>query len=1211
VVLSEAKGPGSWGEVKNVKKQIFFQSTTMTSPSEFDILNSPLEGRNLIEASAGTGKTHAISRIFLRLLLEKPIELNKILAVTFTEAATEELRRRIRLIIVEAKQAFETGKTEDPLLAGLLARCDTTQAIDRLHFALRDFDTVAVFTVHGFCSRVLYDNAFECNQTFDAEVITDQADLFQEVVDDFWRRHFLQASPLFVAYALESKITPASMLYSLKPFCGRQLPRIEPVLTSTETVTLERAFYDAFKELGEAWNAAGSEVESLLRSPHLDGRKYRSGLVSALVIELAGFLKSSAPSPLLFENFEKLTRSYIAASARKDQAPIAHSFFDLCESLKSRADALCAAYANNVLFLKSLFLTDSARELAERKDRRNVLYFDDLLSRVDKALRNNGNQNRLADVLRKKYQAGLIDEFQDIDPVQYAIFSAIFPAGSLLFIIGDPKQAIYSFRGADIFAYLNASKNVDRTYTLSTNHRSAPALVSAINSLFGNRPDPFVFKEITYKRVSARLARPGLALAVGKSPFTLWMLSREGGDGVREPISKTAAAPKIARGVANEISLLIGQEKIAPSHIAVAVRTNKEAQLVHDTLVATNIPAIIESAGSVFGAAKAVDMYRLLLAIQSDAKPPLRKAALATCFFGFGAADIDAMSASPEEWDKRIAAFAEYRELWHSHGFFRMMRAFMARENVRGRLLTLPLGDRILTNILHLTELIHKEESRRRMTPGAVCAWIAAKIAGAASSVADEEMIRLESDENAVRVTTIHKSKGLEYPIVFCPFSWGGSELPKNRKNAPFLFHDPDNGHATALALGPEAIERNRPFAQRELLAENVRLLYVALTRAKFRCYCVWGMISSAETSALAHVLHDGSGGRPASAMYKGMSDADLSSRLAPLAQSSGGAIEVVPMQTERVVPLAPSEDAWESPVFKAYEGTLPQPWGISSFSSLTRAVHFSRIDIDFDVVDNDEAAAPEDESVVLEGMHAFPRGARTGVFLHDVLEHVDFAKAGSPDTAKLVERKLLEHGFALSWAEHAQRLIFDLARAPLAAAGGAFSLGAVPAGSMVREMEFYFPLKRTTTDHLEEILTIAGDRDGSRDLGGLRLEFSPVRGFMKGFIDCVFEHEGRFYVIDWKSNFLGGTRAAYGPAALKEVMARQRYTLQYHLYLLAVHSYLSRRMPGYDYKKNFGGVFYIFLRGIGPAGNGRGVYCDRPDTSVVTALEGLIDRGA
>ena len=1179
----------------------------MTNPVEFDILNSPLDGRNLIEASAGTGKTFAISRIFLRLLLEKRIELNKILAVTFTEAATEELRRRIRSIIVEAKQAFETGKTEDPLLKGLLSRCDTTQAIDRLHCALRDFDTVAVFTIHGFCGRVLYDNAFECNQTFDAEIIIDQAGLFQEIVDDFWRRHFLQASPLFVAYALGKKITPASMLYSLKPFCGRPVPRIEPSLTSMETSPLEQAFYDAFKGLGEAWNAASGEIESLLRSPHLDGRKYRAGIVLALVNDLAGFLKSSAPSPLLFENFEKLTQGYMAASARKGQGPVAHSFFDLCESLKTQADTLCAAYADNILFLKSLFLTYSASELAARKDRRNVLYFDDLLSRVDKALQNNGNQNQLAVVLRNKFQAGLIDEFQDIDPMQYAIFSAIFPLGSLLFIIGDPKQAIYSFRGADIFAYLKASANVDRRYTLSTNYRSAPALVGAINSLFGNRPDPFVFKEITYARVSARLARrPGFATDAEKSPFTLWILTRDGEDGARGPIPKTTALQKIARAIANEISLLLGREKSAPSHIAVVVRTNKEAQLVHDTLVAMNIPAIIESAGSVFGAAEAVDMYRLLLAIQSGAKPPLCKAALATCFFGCDAGDIDATTASADDWEKRTSAFAEYRDLWHARGFIRMMRAFMARENVRGRLLSLPLGDRILTNILHLTELIHKEESRRRLTPGAVCAWIAAKIAGAPSSVVDEEMIRLESDENAVRVTTIHKSKGLEYPIVFCPFSWGGSEFPKNRKNAPFLFHDPVEDNATTLALGPEAIERNRPFAERELLAENVRLLYVGLTRAKYRCYCVWGMIASAETSALAHVLDDGLGAQPVAAMYKGMSDAELMRRLTPLAQGSGGAIAVVPMQPNDSVPFAPADNAGESLRFRPYEGTLPQPWGISSFSSLTRAGHSPCLDVDFDLVDGDVAAAPDDASVVLEGMHAFPRGARTGVFLHDVLQHVDFSKAGSSDTSLLVERKLREHGFALSWGEFVQRLVIGLARAPLAGASGNFRLGSIPVGSILRELEFHFPLKRTTPAQLEDILTTAG----MPDRGGFRLEFSPVRGFMKGFIDCVFEYDGRFYVIDWKSNFLGATLAAYGHEALKEVMARQRYTLQYHLYLLAVHSYLSRRLPGYDYQENFGGVFYVFLRGIGPAGD-NGVYFDRPDKNTVTALESLVDRGA
>jgi exodeoxyribonuclease V beta subunit len=1188
----------------------------MTDTAEFNILESPLDGRNLIEASAGTGKTYAISRIFLRLVLEKRYDINKILTVTFTEAATEELRRRIRSIFYEAKLAFETGDAMDPLLRALLARCEKSIALERLNTALYDFDKAAIHTIHGFCRKFLHENAFECNQTFDARFITDQSELFQEIADDFWRTHFFKASPVFLSYALEKNITPKTLLDPLRRFTAHQGLMITPLTGDVDTGSLERDFLIAVRQCGEAWNACRREIEALLSPSRLDGRKYRADTCARLSADVDALIKATSPGPGLFADFGKLTCCVIAASGKKGVPPVKHAFFDLCESLEQQAAALRAAFDERLLFLQSRFIAYASDELAVRKERRNVLYFDDLLIKVSKALQSNG----AGIAVRGGFQAALIDEFQDTDPVQYAIFDTLFPKGSVLFIIGDPKQAIYSFRGADIFAYLKASQRVDRRYTLSVNFRSDKNLVNAVNALFDHRPSPFVYDAITYRRVSAsaRHDHGFPSTTMDSHPFKFWVLTRDNHEKTVEPISIASARLKISDAVSWEISRLLSSHsttspatpRIHPSHIAVLVRKNKEAIIIRDALVNNGIPAIIESAGNVFDEPEAVELYRLLAALLDCANPELCKAALSTFFFGLNAGEILSAYSGGPQWERRMAELYEYHELWNNHGFIRMIRSLMVREKVRGRVLSRPGGERIVTNILHLIELLHAEASRRRLSPRCLCSWLSTKIGLAPSAVSDEEMMRLESDENAVRVMTIHKSKGLEYPIVFCPFSWTGSETPRGKKNAPLFFHDPDNGDSPTLALSPETIDANRAVAELEALAENIRLLYVSVTRAKFRCYCAWGMISSAETSAMAYLLGGDAARtqtvRELGASFKGMTDASIMAMLAPLARLSNNTVEIVPLAARNAVSAIPQWEITPALHFVRLTTPLPAPWTIASFSSLTRLRPASAEGEDDAPEEHDAENDSGPRPGVETNLHGFPRGARTGLFFHAVLEHLDFTKSDSDETELLLDRQLHEYGFSAAWREPLRRMVKDLVSLRLGPAGR-FSLAMVSPNSCVREMEFHFPLRRIAPAGFDVLLT-NGTSSEKAPFG--RLEFSPVRGFMKGFIDCIVEHDGLFYLIDWKSNYLGSTFEDYESSSLEKVMARERYSLQYHIYLAALNEYLSIRLPNYRYEEHFGGVFYIFLRGISARGAGNGIFFRKPTESTIRLLsETLIDR--
>ncbi|HHB93313.1 MAG TPA: exodeoxyribonuclease V subunit beta, partial [Thioploca sp.] len=452
----------------------------MNSIKILDPLTVPLNGINLIEASAGTGKTYTISTLFIRLLLEKKLTIDKILVVTFTEAATEELRDRIRKRLRDTLLAFQNNESEDKIIIGLLNKYpDRKTIIVNLINAIRSFDEASIFTIHSFCKQMLQDNAFASGVLFDVELITDQNYLLCEIVEDFWRQHFYNASQLFLDYALENGYkNPASLLTNLNYGHLNIIPQFK--LTELDTTQFQTAFLAA----KQAWNQ--QDIQDLLvNSKSLNKNKYRN--IPLWCNELNIFFQSSTIN--LPAKFIKFTSSELAASVKKGQTAPKHEFFDLCDILYSCQTDLLQAFDQHLLALKVKLFVITKQKLTQKKQQYNIQSFDDLLFNLHKALTSSNGHN-LANTIRNKYQVALIDEFQDTDPIQYDIFHTIYAINSTLFLIGDPKQAIYSFRGADIYTYLIASEDADNRYTLATNWRSESDLINAINLLFTQRTNP-------------------------------------------------------------------------------------------------------------------------------------------------------------------------------------------------------------------------------------------------------------------------------------------------------------------------------------------------------------------------------------------------------------------------------------------------------------------------------------------------------------------------------------------------------------------------------------------------------------------------------------------------------------------------------------------------------------------------------------------------
>jgi exodeoxyribonuclease V beta subunit len=1187
----------------------------------FDLLNTPLEGTNLIEASAGTGKTYAIEGLFLRLLLEKDLSLREILVVTFTEAATHELKERIRRKLRAAITAFDTGRSEDPFLKEWIKYGSFPGSpVERLREALRTFDEAAIFTIHGFCMRVLHENAFESGSLFDTELVTEQDTLIQEIVDDFWRRTFYTASPLFVNYALSTNLRPDTLLSLLR--LRQPYLKVIPSAEVADASAQEEAFKAAFDAVRRAWPTARAEVETILRSDEgLKRTVYRVEKIPLWVAAMDDMVEYGGNDSSLFAEFEKFTRAKITGSVKKKDVPPEHSFFGLCDSLLRARESLEEAYASKLLGLKVRLFKEAEEELSRLKRDRNIQSYEDLLLRLRRALEGRGGM-ALAGAIRNKYRAALIDEFQDTDPVQYAIFKAVFNRkGSVLFFVGDPKQAIYTFRGADIFAYMKAAADVTCRYTLEENWRSEPKLIEAINTLFSNSKRPFFYGRIPFvpSRPATRDGTGRLVIRPEPAPaFQVWFMDARRWAEPGQAIPKKRARPEIVEVVAAEISNLldmgrrgmavIGERPLKAGDIAVLVRKNREAILMQRALSRLNIPIVLYSTENLFDSWEALEMERFLAAVAEPNHEGLLKAALSTEMVGINGEGIDLLNRVETEWEQRLLNFRDYHEIWRDRGFMRMFRVFLTREKVLNRLIGFPDGERRITNLLHLVEVLHQVSVDKKLNMTGLLKWLAEQRDPTKPRM-EEYQLRLESDEDAVNVVTIHKSKGLEYPVVFCPFSWDGSRLGKRQK--VFTFHDQEDDMRLTLDLGSRDEDEHRLSAEKERLAENLRLLYVALTRAKSVAHLIWGRFNEAETSAPAYLIHPP---RPIGEVkevddlgdaFMNRKDEEILSEVKELVGKAGGTVHAItpPVQKGAVyVPLAEEE----APVsWRGFGGWIDRQWKISSFSSLTSGrFHDEEVaDRDAEAWGNTRPGEALPESPESEGIFAFPKGTKAGTFLHDLFEHMDFSEKDQAILRSLVKQKLDAYGYEASWLDTLCGMIQKVLAVALRMDRDDFSFSCIRNQDRLNELEFYFPLKSLSSDSLRRMLSrsgLPGVVPGLSERIG-DLDFAPLRGFIKGFMDLVFRFEDRFYLVDWKSNDLGSRVEDYGPTAMAVAMDHGFYTLQYLIYTIALNRYLENRLPGYDYETHFGGIYYVFLRGVDPAkGREFGIFRDRPSAELV-----------
>jgi len=1176
------------------------------------VVCAPLEGTLLVEASAGTGKTWTIAGLYLRLVVELGLRCEQILVLTFTEAATAELRERIRHRLHQARVAAETGAGGDPLLEIVVERAAREPALAaRLGNAIRGFDEAAIHTIHGFCNRVLDDNAFESGLPFDAELVPDDGDRLAEIAADFWRRELYSAPELYVRRVLARYPSPGALGTALRPFVAKPYLVRRGGEQRTDLQATCRVLERTWAELQALGADLAATLEPVLEHGDLDPSRYRRDHVRRWLDRLETLL--GAGDPLALAGWDKLARFTPAVLEAHARGPVPeHPVFELCARLAGEAAALDRA----ALALDRRFLDYCDTELGLRKRRERRRAYDDLLVDLHGALHGSGG-GALARRVRARYPAALIDEFQDTDPQQYAILRAIYAGTDAPFVmVGDPKQAIYGFRGADVFTYLQGASDAPQHATLAYNWRSSPALVQAFNTLFTRPPAPFLIEAIRCDPVYAAPREREALLIEGDAsePLVLWQLPAGGAD--RRLTVEAATQAAVDACTAEIVRLLdaaragrarLGARALAGGDIAVLVRKHAQGRQVREALRAAGVATVEIGQENVFHSREAQELALFLHAAAEPARETVLRAALGTELAGLDAAAIAALACDEGAWQEWLERFHRYHQLWREHGIARMFAAAAVDLEVASRLLQYDDGERRLTNVRHVIELAQQHATEVRAGPEALLRWLARRRA-AERLENDAQLLRLDSDAQLVRIVTVHKAKGLEYPIVFCPFLW---DSPRTQDKGPFVWHDPQAHWQPVLELGSP--ERALALAQRrrEDFAESLRLAYVSMTRAEQRCYVVWADTRDAARSPAAWFLFAPAQATAADAIeaqarHVAALDADAQrADLQALVREAGACIRIQEAPGRSAARL-PAPGVTDAPLrARVARAPVPAPWRVTSFTALVAGAHGDAL---AETPDHDALAqTASEEAVQARGIFAFPRGARAGSCLHAVLERLDFAGAEDGLVDAVVARELERWGFEHHWHAAIGAHVRKVIATPLAPAG--LRLADLDRAHRLDELEFHYPIASVHERALRALFDDAalpwpeGVRRASR-----ALTFAPVHGYLKGYIDLVFEAGGRWYLADYKSNWLGAEIDAYARECLAPVMAREHYYLQYLLYLVALHRYLGRRLPGYDYDVHMGGAYYLFLRGMDPArGPACGVFHERPPRALIEALDGLL----
>ena len=1124
-------------------------------PEKFDACNVLLQGTNLIEASAGTGKTYSIGIMVLRLLLEKNIPINQILMVTFTKAAVAELEERVRLFVRNAFKVSQQESIKDDTITTLVNNAIGIHGLEAVQECLQTavlfLDETSVLTIHSFCQQTLTGFAFETNQLFGAETIQDTSMIIADEVNKFWRNYITTIPVPLLHHLIKASLSRNAIISIVKEhLSGKKYIDYD----DAQFYELrEKDFDKMYATIVRLENQAKDEKEKLyqyidtnqqLIIDYCKGNSY----INKNIIPLLN-------NPEIFVNFiwEKRTLVNVVKVFETTLIPRIMICEDAVEEYK--------AYLHKIMKQINFFAINRINKgVNDFKQRNNLLSFEDMIINLHHVLVTDANP-LLISALRKKYQAVFIDEFQDTDRLQYEIFQQAFGNETVLFYIGDPKQSIYAWRKADIFTYFKASHAVSKRYNMNQNFRSSENMIHAMNLFFlpHENFDTFYFGDndnaIKYIHVESPLLN-----AKGSLIYN---------DNIDVPISVVELINKesIAAAVANQVGELLYPEtyfiakenlkrNVTPEDIGILVRTNTEAQTIKAALEAKGIPAVTINDARILQSEETVYLLYLLHAINNLSLSDINKALLSP-FTGFGVSEI-----LKSDDEKNINLFRKYKTVWNEDGIYAALMMFVADYNVRQVLLssTLENGDRIITNLVQLIELVHKIQNEKKFSPTELIGWLQRGIEGMETE-GDQYEQRVESDEAAVKIVTIHKSKGLEYKIVIAPFL---DFVAGKRKSGYISFRHPETGDYVTVEKA-QLTDEQKQWADNQEEQENRRLLYVAITRAVYKCF-IYRNTSNKNTTLSIFM--------------------DILKPI--LVNANNNLINFIqPVQNQN---LFNYRHPWHPP-------TILPPIAFNLAQK-----NWTRISYTMLAAKSEVSPKPRSGNISLAYdqfiFSQLARGAKTGNLLHYLFENIDFSSADFWQYHVAQAIKRFTPDYEKEYSAMFLQLLDHVMQSVISIGDESFKMAEILPDKRLNELEFDFnvPLfSPSSFKQFENADTV------------VNLKYSDqTEGVMNGKVDLFFEHNNKYYILDWKSNYLGDRIAYYEPQLLRTAMNESNYHLQYLIYTVAVKKYLESRLSSFDYEKQFGGVIYMYVRGV-RADMNNGVFVTRPSLQQIQDLEVLL----
>lgn len=1125
-----------------------------------------LAGSNLIEASAGTGKTYSIAILTLRLIIEKDLPIEKILMVTFTKAAVAELETRVRSFVrlalnVSRGEVIEDKTIENMVKAQMVVQKDKKVTVeDKLRIAQEFLDETSVLTIHSFCQRTLSEFSFETSQIFGAETIT--PDEFNQITEDafneFWRKRITTIKTELLELMLAAELNHEEVLKLVKQaFGGKMLVTNLPIPNNFLDQTYQEALLQELR----------TESEEICITTN--------NVINYLIANKANLLpeitRTANPKNAFERSFieddwyavietiiEKNTVGYVG-KIFKDIIVDVNKIGDFKKEQIKKFELI----VNNIA-IEAIGVVKSA--ILEVKSNRGIITFDDMIELLHTAVMMGGGNQKLIDAMQKKYDAVFIDEFQDTDKAQYAIFEKLFNNEKILFYIGDPKQSIYAFRKADIFTYFHAKNNVQHLHEMNNNHRSTEAYIHAMNEFFqpdanfdtfSFKNDPHIPNAIEYIEVNSPNPNKKGDLLCNEAPIKPLRISRHA--------NKKEIASAI-KGIMTDLFTVDkykinkdgNPESIKPSDIGILVRTKKQAKAIKAILASLRIPAVTIDETRILESDEAKELYFILTAVNEISTAHINRALLSKLG---GYTNKILLNADDEAI---LAQFKIYQETWKEKGLYLMLRKFMSDHKVYERLFdpNAENPERVISNIQQLIEILHKMVVRKKYEPKELIQWLKKGMEGDTRE-GDEYEQRLENDQDAVQIVTIHKSKGLEYNIVIAPhLDLRSDEAYKKSIN----FRDPVDGEYYVVKKKLKDDVQNKLYLEQSE-QENRRLMYVAVTRARYLCFITAHMDKYYNTSSLRTVCN--------------ALDANLENL-----QYVEFCYAPAPVRNFRFTsPVTTSQPVYAEASNFQLENAH---WVKTSYSGLNP--------------EHDPVIAPK-----VAGTNASPydnfafqelkKGAHTGNLLHYIFEHIDFTKAESWKFVIEKAMKRLSGSADEAYRDNINELVNQVLSTTMPGEIP-FTLNQVAKGKRLNELEFDFLLSPFNTAKLEAL---------SSEEHPFRIKsISELEGIMNGKIDLFFEYEGKYYILDWKSNFLGNSLEFYDTEHVKAAMYENNYNLQYLIYTVALTKYLKLRKPNFDYDRDFGGVIYLFLRGV-RAGRESGIYFTKPEEQLIVDINILM----